>query len=231
MKYNIGIGITEHNRPDVFGHTLMEIKRFMPSNAKLIIVDDASDIPVIDATFRFEVNVGIARAKNKCLELLEDCDHIFLFDSDTYPISANWWVPYCENPEPHLMYIFQDFPTGHKLRDTEILYRDSKIVAYSHPRGCMLYYKRECLERIGGMVADFGRWGYEHGQLSDRIHNAGLTLFRYADVPGSDKLFYSGDEHRSVTSTVNGLERRKWITRNQKIYEQLKGSADYVSYK
>lgn len=227
----IGIGLTEYNRPDVFRESYERIREFAPKGSKIVVVDDGSDILLPEATFRFEENKGIAAAKNACLALLDDCDHVFLYDSDTYPITKGWEKPYIESPEPHLMYIFQDFPFGHKLHDTCILYQDSKITAYSHPRGCILYYKKICLEKAGGMNTSFGRWGYEHVELSDRIHNLGLTTFRYADITGSDKLFCSGDEQRIVTSTVNGIERRKWIARNKAIYESLQGSTEYIPYK
>jgi len=230
--YNIGIGITEHNRPEVFSKTLEEIKKFLPPNAKLVIVDDASVKPVPNADYRFNTNVGIAAAKNKCLELLclAGCEHIFLFDSDTYPIANNWWVPYIESKEPHLNYIFVNFSDKPTLNDTKEIYRDGEIIAYDHPRGCMLYYHRSALDKVGGMDAIFGKWGYEHPSHSDRIFMAGMTSFRYMDVVGSEKLFYSGDEHRSVKSTHLGAERTKSIQRNKELYEQRKFTDYYFPF-
>jgi glycosyltransferase involved in cell wall biosynthesis len=227
---NIGIGVTEHNRPEVYAKTMAEIKKYMPSGAKLVVVDDASDVPVIGATYRFESNVGIAVAKNKCLELLDDCDHIFLFDSDCYPICDDWWKPYVESSEPHLMYIFKDFATR-PLNDTVELYRDSKIVAYSHPRGCMLYFKHICLDTIGGMDNRYKRWGNEHVDLSNRIFNSGLTTFRYADVVDSNKLIFSLDEHESVAGTVSMEEKRRYITATKVLVANSFNSRAYCEYK
>lgn len=72
-----------------------------------------------EATYRFEENVGIARHKNKCLELLADagCEHLFLFDDDAYPLVEDWWRPYVDSPEPHLMRIFLDLAGPRKMRD------------------------------------------------------------------------------------------------------------------
>src|SRR5690606_10124331 len=81
----IGVGITTHNRPEIFAKTLAEMRKHLPPGAKLVVVDDASKEPVAEADYRFEENAGIARAKNKCLELLDGCEHIFLFDDDCYP--------------------------------------------------------------------------------------------------------------------------------------------------
>ena len=47
---SIGIGITTHNRYDIFKKTFEEMKRFAPANAKIVVVDDASDTAVPEAT-------------------------------------------------------------------------------------------------------------------------------------------------------------------------------------
>ena len=280
-KYEIGIGITVHNRHEIAIQTLRKLIEFTPNcDYKLIIVDDGSAEPFykslheeelnyIDYHHRFKENVGIAKAKNKCLEMLDDCEHIFLFDDDFYPIVDNWWEPYICSTEPHLMYIFKDFATPIKLNDTIVLtefttdynegieYTDynegieyidagskcgpdkvlihqksSQIhhVAYSHARGVMLYFHNECLQKVGGYDPIFGRWGFEHADLSDRIYNAGLTRYRYMDVKDSNKLFYCADEHQAVKSTTWDAERRKWIDRNQQIYLSRKGLQIYVPY-
>lgn len=228
--YKIGIGITTHNRPEVFAKTYSEIQKYSP-DCKIVVVDDASVVPAKGATFRFDTNVGIARAKNKCFELLDDCDHIFLFDDDIFPITHDWFLPYILSPEPHLMYIFEDFKKQPSLNDNMVVYKGADLVAYHHPRGCMCYFKHVCLEKVGGMSPQFGRWGWEHPDLSNRIFNAGLTSFRYADVPNSDQLFYCGDENQTVVTTVGGNERQKWINRNHSIYAARQNSIEYVPYK
>lgn len=216
---SIGIGITTYSRPDQLAATRIAILKYLPPGAKLVVVDDAGVIPALGADYRFAQNAGIAAAKNKCLELLDDCDHIFLFDDDCRPQAPDWWKPYVESPEPHLMYVFPDFVQGHKLNDTAHVYADTKHTAWSHPRGCMLYFDRRCLAAVGGMDVAFGKWGYEHSDLSDRIHRAGLTTFVYQDVCGSSALIYSGDEYRSSATTVTGNERQTCISRNRAIYD------------
>jgi len=227
----IGIGITTHNRYDVFKNTYNKIKEFLPPNAKLVVVDDASSIPVPEATYRFETNVGIAKAKNKVFELLDDCDHIFTFDDDCWPIAKDWWKPYVESSEPHLNYIFVRYINEQEVGDSHLLYRDSKIEAFTHPRGCMLYIDHKCLDEVGGMDERFNRWGFEHVAYSNRIFNAGLTSFRYMDIPGSDKLFYSLDEHLDVKSTVDLTERRKYLLQSRPLFNASYSSKEYCKYK
>ncbi|WP_108821344.1 glycosyltransferase family 2 protein [Dysgonomonas sp. Marseille-P4361] len=233
---SIGIGITTHNRYDIFKRVYEEIQRFAPANAKIVVVDDASDKPVPEATYRFNQNVGIARAKNKCFELLYNagCEHFFMFDDDCCPVVEDWYKPYIESRESHLNYIFEEYRglNKPKLNDTLLIYSDSNIRAYSHTRGCMCYYKRICLDMCGGMSPLFGRRGFEHPDLSNRIYNAGLTSFPYMDVPDSNKLFYSRDEHTgNADSTVQGETRKEYINTNIRIYNSRKNIVEYVEFR
>jgi hypothetical protein len=229
FEYNIGIGVTEHNRPEVLKLFLKNIKKYMPKGAKLVIIDDASEVPVVGATYRFEENAGIARSKNKCIELLQDCKNIFLFDSDCWPIDKNWYKPYIESREPHLCYIFKDFATR-PANDCIEYYRDSEIVGYSHARGCMLYIDNSVLGVVGGLDTRYKKWGYEHVDYSNRIYNAGLTRFRFQDVVDSNKLIYSMDEHEEVKSTVNTEDRMKYLKEMKPHFENSWTSKEYCSF-
>lgn len=226
----IGIGITTRNRGAQLPKTVAEHERYLPPGAILRVVDDAGD-EFVYADFRFEKNVGIARAKNKCLELLvkAGAEHIFLFDDDAYPIADGWWRPYVESPEPHLMYQFLDLAGRTKLRDVVELYRDGEHFALSGPRGVMLYVHRSVLDVVGGMDPIFGSFGYEHGDWSNRIHHAGLTTHRYADVVGSDKLIHSMDEYEEIPRSVPRRQREQEVARNVHIHNDRR-NARYQAY-
>lgn len=233
---NIGIGITTRNRPEVFNHTFAEVRRLTPG-AKIVVVDDASTekLNYEDATiFRFDENVGIARAKNACLEALHadpTIQHFFLFDDDAYPLVENWWEPYVQSPEPHLMRIFPDLLNEPKLKDIKVIYEGDGHVAYTGPRGVMLYVERSVLDIVGGMDTAYGKWGYEHGDWSNRIHNAGLTTWRFADVIGGEKLVYSMDEHSEVDRGTGKHERNEAVKSNVKLYYANWDSAAYREFR
>lgn len=227
----IAVCITTHNRREIFDKTYSQWQKFIPKKAKLFVVDDASDIPVDQADYRFDTNVGIAKAKNKCLELADGYDHIFVADDDCYPVVEDWWQPYIDSPEPHLMYLFQDFATGRKLGDSKLVYQDSQHKAYSHPRGCLLYFDRKVLDVVGGYDSDYARWGYEHVDLSNRIYNNNLTSFRYMDVRRSQELFYSGDEHEAVTTTVDRGERSVYLESMKYKFEESFTTKKHCPYK
>ncbi len=199
------------------------------------MIDDGSSTPVDNADFRFEKSRGIVAAKNKSLELLMDAgvEHLFLWDDDAWPIADGWWKPYVDSPEPHLSYQFLDLAGPRKLRDIAEVYRDDKHVAYTGQRGLMLYYHRSAVEKVGGFDPVYGRGMYEHSDLANRIHHAGLTTWRYADVAGSEKLIYSLDEHQAVERSVPLADRQELTKRNAEIHNRRRdeGYFAHVPYR
>lgn len=123
----IGICITTKGRDRYLSRSIENHLKHLPQNAKIIVVDDGSDDPKELENveyFHFVENVGIPKAKNKCLELAQDCEHIFLFDDDIYPIVDNWHVSYIESPEAHLSYCWSDNATyapGEKGGDVKLI--------------------------------------------------------------------------------------------------------------
>lgn len=224
----IGIGITTHNRRDRFNETYGHILSNSP-DCKIVVVDDASDEPCKKATYRFEKNVGIAGAKNKCLELLSDCDHIFLLDDDCYPKLTFWYMPYVLSGINHMMYLFdQKRYKFDKPRDA-IFVVDGNYAVHALTKGCMLYYTKEAIEKVGYMCTEFGRWGSEHTDLSDRIFFAGLTPFPYMDLEYSSDLIYSADEYDATERTVTGQEFKDCVNKSQELYRERVDNRAYVS--
>lgn len=193
----IAIAITTRNRPDLARSTFDAIRRVTPG-APVFVVDDASDEPVPFADFRFKRNVGVAMAKNKCLELLMDrtkAEHFFLFDDDTFPLCENWWQPYVESESPHLLYLRPEARTGYEFFHQGL----------GAPNGCMLYATRAVVEAVGGMDKVFGRFGWEHVHWSDRIYNYGFTKERYGYVEQQHRLIRNLKSDVEVPSTLHGV--------------------------
>lgn len=210
MTDHIGVAITTYGRPQTLTTTLAKFRDHTPTDIPIVVVDDGTVPPCPVANYRFSENRGIAAAKNKGLELLDllGVEHLFLFDSDTYPIVDQWWLPYVGSPEPHLMYQFAAAPAHWPIRE---VYRDDHLVAYDKPRGCMLYTHRSVLDVVGGMHVAWGKHGGEHGDWSDRIHAAGLTRFPYADHAGTPTV-HCLDQDAKQTSSVNWRQHQHWKT-------------------
>lgn len=223
----IGVAISTRNRRPVFLTNLRIWRNNLPPGAVLVVVDDASLVPVPQADHRFDEQAGIARVKNKGIELLmaAGCEHLFLADDDAYPRTPDWWRPYVESPEPHLMNVFAN-PS-----DPSVICEDGEHVAYTHPRGHLLYAHRSVIDRVGGMDPVFGLWGHEHVDWSTRIHNAGLTTWRFADVAGGERLIHcldsTGRNKRSVPRDV----RLAALEANTPLLAGRCESSAYVEYR
>lgn len=209
----IGIGITTTPRRNVYDEFIWNA--LLPIGSETIVVCDD----------RYE---GVAASKNKCLKYLyeNDCTDIFLFDDDCVPIINDWWKPYVEHPEQHLMYQFK-LPSK-PAKDMLELFRNEKTVAYSHTRGAMLYIERRVLDVVGGFDTRYIN-GFEHPDWTNRIFNAGLTTFRAMDVPNSHELFYCLDQDREIESSIprNHANRMK----NLAIYRESKNSREYKEFR
>ena len=203
----IGIAITTRNRPEVLKTCLEQHRKHIPKGAKLIVVDDASDTR-IKSDYRFPCNAGISAAKNKCIELLEGCEHYFLFDDDCWPITDDWHLPYINSGIKHLSFTFPSLSNG-RPNGRRLMWSRNGISNYTKPCGCMLYFTKEVVEKIGGFDPDYIQWGFEHIDFSIRAYNAKLTHQKFLDVADSLKLFHSmdrdGDSKASVPSEIKTI--------------------------
>lgn len=226
----VAIAITTRNRPEVLSKSLDAWNMFLPENAKIIVVDDAS-IKQINSDYRFKTNVGIARAKNKCIELSKDFDHIFLVDDDVRPKIKDWHLPYITSGVNHLCLTFDTDIRGRRYNSSirkEGSYNN--LVSYTYPNGCFLYLKKICIEKAGGFRPEFGTWGFEHVEYSQRIHNIGLTPKPFLDVPNSTKLIEVLDYLNAVKSSVDQKTKTTSGQKNYNIYKKYLTSKDYVPF-
>lgn len=227
----IAICITTHNRKEVFEQTISAWDKYKPDNAQIFVVDDASLTPV-KSDYRFDVNVGIARAKNKCLELAKDYDHIFLSDDDVRPKKEGWHLPYINSGMNHLCLTFEKNSKGIQRRKIITMQgQEGNIAYYSAPNGCMLYLRKICIDKAGGMRSEFGLWGFEHVEYSQRIYNLGLTPKPFMDIVDSIDYFDVLDWRNAVKSSLTGKQRFISGRKNLKIYEKYGGSAEFVEYR
>lgn len=167
---------------------------------------------------------GVARSKNASLMLLEKlgATHYFLVDDDTVPLKENWWKPFVYSQENHLLY---NFPLKSKGKDDmRVLYKDEKVTAYSHTRGCFIYVTQKVLDTVGGFDTRYYN-SLEHADYTTRIHNAGLTTHRSMTPNGADKLLYCLDQDEKTESSIKNAKP------NYTLYRNSKKSKEYMPYK
>ena len=191
----------------------------MPPGSVCVVVDDASDKPLTGdddisngsyyRLLRNNHRLGVAMTKNVGITALMDagCEHLFLADDDVYPQADRWWWPYVESSEPHLSYQW----TRRGSDRWKIEHCDGTHFSVSFPRGVMLYAERRVIDTVGGMDPSHGVWGGEHVEWSQRIHDAGLTSWPFADVVGSGELWHALDQQQGnrFGSSFSVGERRR----------------------
>ena len=209
----VGVAISTHRRPQVLAQALQHWAGAMP------------DVLVVNHDIRGD---GVAVTKNRGIAALMDagCEHLFLADDDVWPVHALWWKPYLSDPEPHLMHCWG------KSRAQGRCGCSPSHTLWSWPRGVLLYAHRSVIDSVGGMRTEFGRWGGEHAEWTTRIHNAGLTRHRFADAAGISRgIWHCEDYTRNTPSTVSDVERRNSAARRHALYDQFRGSTDFVDYR
>lgn len=208
-RAKIGIAISSFNRPELTNRCLYEWKRWYPK-AEIIVVDDCSTNPPDHIDFRFEINQGVAKVKNACIDLLLDreCDHLFLVDNDIFPVDGEGLYKYVNSNHKHMSFTFTHRMDGVKITDElemcEIL-NDNTFV-YTHPLGCMLYFDSHVFDTVKGYDENYGMYGFEHVDISLEVHENKITERPFMDIPFSLKHFYSYDFFSTHDTQISCLD-------------------------
>lgn len=181
-----GVAVSTHRRRKILARTLPRVLDSLPPGTPLVITcddpgtyrDAAEDwAGKVDAIL--QTPPGVYASKNAGLEYLMTrtrVEHLFLLDDDVHPREGvDPWTPYIEGAEPHYAHSW----------GLPIVHRDRHMVATTRSGGTVLYATRALVEQVGGMSGEFGTWGHEHWNWSDRAHNMGLTANRYQDLPAA----------------------------------------------
>lgn len=212
----IGIGVTSYNRPEHLKVCLDLISKHTKIDHKLYVAMDSD-----------KDRKGIAYRKNECLRELRECDYIFLFDDDCFPINDDWYNVFIDayklSGQHHFIYTHP--PIGSVVKYDEA----SNVLIYDNCNGCLMFMTKEAVEAVGGYNVAFGLYGYEHANYSNRIARAGLSpLGRYAcpmmaaySVYSLDIDYYMGElhqalKHKGSMSPIVALENSRM---NAKIYQ------------
>lgn len=177
----IGLGCTTFNRPKHIEFWAKQVSQFSDPDAVCHIANDSQD------------RRGVAFRKNECLRELmkENCDYIFLFDDDSFPIKSGWEQFFIDHlkrsGQNHFCYLFEH-PECKKISTKD------GISSYTAANGVMMVMTKEAIERVGGFDLNFGIYGGEHAGYSQRIYYAGLnTMGAYLCPDGAKEYIYSLD--------------------------------------
>jgi glycosyltransferase involved in cell wall biosynthesis len=221
----IGIGVTTYNRPETFKKCVKNIwdNTFDNNKAGAILYGQQEwqpknkehEIHWYFAKDTDEHRTGVAARKNECLIALKDCDHIFLFDDDCYPIKDGWIDFFINSGEEHLLFLNKAI---HNKRIVEIgLYSGDELKytkeLYNDCGGVFMYMTKQAIERVGAFNEKFGLYGFEHAEYSIRILG---EHGKYPMLKGTEEYLYAEDySNPNHKSSIGDEEKQKHIKNNR----------------
>lgn len=235
----IGIGITTYTNTDlrlrIARESIAQILSRVPNGSEVVIVDDHSTYKTDYSNWNFFNNIaqvynpenrGVARSKNKCLEVLIDrgCTDLFLFDDDVWFSDAKYYYEYAYAELPH----FNPYPKEHienpkKIKSRFIFENQKYIEAF--PYGSCLYFQRELIEKIGGynILMHFGE---EHRMMEEAIYRLQYTpkgSFDFYRPNNNYPVQIHPNTFHSQASSLPRIEKQKYIKQAQSLLTSFEG--------
>lgn len=198
-RITVGIGCTSYNRPECLAKWKEQIAKHTSMDNVFIYIAVDTD----------EDRQGVAKRKNECLRALKDCDHIFLYDDDCWPI-ADGWVDYLQG--------------GHWLFLNDKMHKYLGGNTYQECGGVFMSLTKQMVEAVGAFNENFYMWGFEHAEYSMRIYKSGFMLQPYMCKYGTDKFLYAADySDPSHQSSITDLDKQRYFNENlPKFRESIK---------
>lgn len=214
----IGIGCTTYNRPDckakwveqINKHTGSKMTEFTEAclydykdyEVKVYIADDSKE------------RKGVAFRKNECLRALKDCDYVFLFDDDCYPIKDGWIENWVNSEKNHYLYMDSKF---HRLCGKYT--NDS----YWHDcGGVFMYMTKYVIQKVGAFNESFDTWGFEHAEWSLRAYSFQgviISSHSYWMLNNTSDFIYSEDySNPTHKSSITNEEKDLLFKKNFPIF-------------
>jgi glycosyltransferase involved in cell wall biosynthesis len=199
----IGIGITTNNRPELLKECLQNIyKHTYMSNVMLYVADDTIE------------KKGVAVKKNECLRALQECDYVFLFDDDSFPINDGWVDFFIQSNQNHLLFLNKGL---HQKKPTEInFYKENKIkytIEHYHDcGGVFMFMTKDAIQKVGAFNEKFVKYGFEHAEYSIRILG---KQNEYPMLKNTNKYIFSHDYSTfGHKSSITDFEKQTAIKNN-----------------
>jgi len=166
---------------------------------------------------------GVAYSKNENLKALKDCDYIFLFDDDCFPIHDDWVNFFVETKQKHLLFMNDDI---HGVGRTF----NGKVYYYHNCGGVFMMLTKEVVSKVGAF-GNYGQYGFEHAGYSYRVYKAGFTYEPYQMAEDTDKYLKALDYEGTIKSSVSDEVKKIQIDKNRiKFIEEVNNKNYFVNF-
>jgi len=140
---------------------------------------DNTDSSAVVSIFNDEDGRGVSHARNTLLNQLSDCDYIFLFDDDCYPVMKGWEGYFITQATLHSV----DFISLFEYFKSQPIRIDGEMGRWDSGLGCFNMQSKKALDIIGGYNTQYQRYGYEDSARNQRAMKAGLTGGSFNSCP------------------------------------------------
>lgn len=234
----IGIGVTTYKRPKTLSLTMRQFAKHTKETEGVEFCYHVQHFYPLK-------HKGIAEVKNLCIKALmeQDCDFIYLFDDDCFPIHPEWWKPFVEahlrTGQHHFLWLKEEkIRSVAKLSGAKLIKEENGITVFKNAQGCCIFLTKYAVMAAGGFDERFKGYGYEHENYSLRIHQLGMnTMGAFLSVPDIELYIYSldvlgpqpyasqlGKEYEAKTglmkSTRSNADLRKSLDKNHKLFHE-----------
>lgn len=254
-KEKIGVGIITCNRTEYLKNLLTSIVPCHDVIDEMVVVNDGK--PIADLILSKgelldnEVNLGVAKSKNKAMKHLfdKDCDYIFIIEDDMIIKDKTIFSKYVEaykasgihhfnygpgspfnckqtiqNPDLHNRHLLDENtePNPKMIVD----YKTCKIALYEHTVAMFSFFTRTLLEKgLGYMCEDFDNC-WEHVSSTNYIIKAGYhpPFWWFADLANSHELITEAPG--AIENSSIAKDKSAWMEKvmtGREIYKKKHG--------
>lgn len=136
---------------------------------------------------------GVRFSKNQCLKALKDCEYIFLFDDDCYPVNKGWMDFCIKNLKLLNHFQFNTAQIHGEMTTIKVGADDQDVLITYNGGGVFLALTKEVLESVGYMNPKYQGYGWEHLGYSYRIFRDMWTVSPYVCPVGLSDYLYAED--------------------------------------
>jgi hypothetical protein len=186
----IAFGLSTQDRKELFFQVLEAVYKYAPEKSLIVINDDGSSDgskdaianwikdreatgggPQLSFTWSDKV-IGVSNSKHNLVQRILEyptVTDVVLIEDDVLPMRDLWWdyLIKCawENKQAHLLFL----PTPYKYGNTVALTQSARPIAWkTHCSGLIMYFREELLRELKGFETRFGRYGWDHNELTSR---------------------------------------------------------------
>ncbi len=205
-KYGVGV-ITIGRRP---------IQDYLlPDDCKFVVIEDTD-------------RRGVAWARNQALAQLDQCEHIFLFDDDCWPVMAGW-AEYWVKDMATFDIGYSVMPEAFKTKFDGIVTGD--LGRWEGGIGAACYQHRDTLDIIGGYNETLKGYGFEDAGRLARYQRAEQEAFNYAPIRLLAYIHSADVFGENPAPSFSVEEKEAHIKANHPIYVAELAGPVYIPYK